>query len=596
MRTRLKLDREAQSIYELLLVAKDGGLQTTYETLRLLTVIVDDEDDNPPQFPAERRTQVAPYYFRIKENVRPDTAVGEVEAFDPDVGINAKVYYHIIGGNEGNWFYIDRTHGSIFNRIELDREQRKQYQLLIKATNDAQYQPDELFDVERQKRQAMIDPSIAHIYIDVVDINDNAPHFDKDTFYTGVDYSSNNDRLLLQIRAHDPDEGINGSLSYFIRSSNLFGKGSNVSLGSVLPSPFHVTTDGRLFTDSLMTGYNQQRFVLEVVAREEAAPFREDSVQVHVWVYESDQLAKIVIAKPLETAIAERETFGDELRNATQFLIVIDELRNHVDDDGSLNKNLCDVYIHGVDQASNTIALVPNVLRAIDLHYDVLRSFNDTAIVKVLSAKSPPKKVFLEPAIIALIALLIVLFVGFVMVIFTCCCIRNWDLSSSALEAKSVMRERLVRRHRPSDVLNSTENPLWIDKYVKPYEEQEISMRIASDLENTQKISNEVEQHTNPYATIQKPRRALPPIHLGEEGGEFNEYATLESPYQRSPPNSHPLMNDSPVNVPTTVTNVLKITKFIPLKRFAIYLQSGTTTPHLMMNHNGEPILVADLM
>lgn len=67
----------------------------------------------------------------------------------------------------------------------MDREQRKQYELLIKATNDAQYQPNELFDVERQKRQAMIDPSIAHIYIDVVDINDNAPHFDKDTFYTG---------------------------------------------------------------------------------------------------------------------------------------------------------------------------------------------------------------------------------------------------------------------------------------------------------------------------------------------------------------------------------------------------------------------------
>ena len=88
-----------------------------------------------------------------------------------------------------------------------------------------------------------------------------------------------------------------------------------------------------------MAEYNQDRFVLEVVAREEAAPFREDSARVHIWVYEPDQLARIVVAKQLETAISERETFGDELRNATQLLIVIDELRHHVEDDGSLNKN-----------------------------------------------------------------------------------------------------------------------------------------------------------------------------------------------------------------------------------------------------------------
>ena len=367
---------------------------------------------------------------------------------------------------------------------------------------------------------------------------------------TGVDYSSSSDKFLLQIRASDPDEGINGSLSYFIRSSNLYHRGSNVSSGSVVPSPFDVTPDGQLKTDSLMAEYNQYRFVLEVVAREEAAPFREDSARVHIWVYESDQLAKIVVAKPLETAVAERETFGDELRNATQLLIVIDELRHHVEDDGSLNKNHCDVLVHGVDQASNTIALVPDVLRAIDLHYDVLRNFNDTAIVNVLSAKAAPKKVLLEPAVIALIALLIVLFVGFVMVIFTCCCIRNWDVSPSALVAKAAMRERLVRRQPPADVLNSTENPLWIDKYVKPYEEQELSMRIAPDNESPVRPVNaaaaaNAADHANPYATIQKPRRALPSIHLGEDGGDFNDYATLESPYHRSPPRS---MRPSPMS------------------------------------------------
>ena len=30
------------------------------------------------------------------------------------------------------------------------------------------------------------DPSIAPVHIDVVDINDNPPHFDKETFYAGI--------------------------------------------------------------------------------------------------------------------------------------------------------------------------------------------------------------------------------------------------------------------------------------------------------------------------------------------------------------------------------------------------------------------------
>lgn len=357
----------------------------------------------------------------------------------------------------------------------------------------------------------------------------------------GVDYSSNSDKLLLQIQASDPDFGINGSLSYFIRSSNLYHMGSNVSSGSVVPSPFHVTPDGRLFTDSLMAEYNQDRFVLEVVAREEAAPFREDSAYVHVWVYEPNQLARVVVAKPLERAVNERELFGDELRNATQLLVVIDEMRHHMQDDGSLNKNMTDVYVHGVDRAgNNTIAGVPELLRAIDLHYDVLRSFNDTAIVNVLSATAAPRKTLLEPAIMALIALLIVLFVGFFMVIFTCCCIRNWDLIAASSLANQKMfvppPERLVTPDRRLSLvaahpeMNSTENPLWIDKHMKPYEEQELSMRVNSDTESPNRTgmnpSNGTDQ-TNPYATIQKPRRALPSIHLGEEVGESSDYATI---------------------------------------------------------------------
>lgn len=382
--------------------------------------------------------------------------------------------------------------------------------------------------------------------------------------------------------------------------------GSNVSSGSVVPSPFHVTPDGRLLTDSLMAEYNQDRFVLEVVAREEAAPFREDSAYVHIWVYEPNQLARIIVAKPLERAISERELFGDELRNATQLLVVIDEMRHHMQDDGSLNKIMTDVYVHGVDRAgNNTIAGVPDVLRAIDLHYDVLRSFNDTAIVNVLSATASPKKTLLEPAIMALIALLIVLFVGFFMVIFTCCCIRNWDLIAASSLANQKMfvppaaNERLVtpdRRlsvvtaHGHPEMINSTDNPLWIDKHMKPYEEQELSMRVNSDTDSPNRPGglignpNHSADQSNPYATIQKPRRALPSIHLGEEVGESSDYATIGG----RAASSHRMRE---LHAYQSVSQKLKCSNFQLVHQFVF--QGGS---QFLMTSDGEPVLVADLI
>lgn len=41
-------------------------------------------------------------------------------------------------------------------------------------------------DADREKRQAMeLDPSVIEVHVDVMDLNDNAPHFDRDTFYAG---------------------------------------------------------------------------------------------------------------------------------------------------------------------------------------------------------------------------------------------------------------------------------------------------------------------------------------------------------------------------------------------------------------------------
>lgn len=88
--------------------------------------------------------------------------------------------------------------------------------------------------------------------------------------------------FLVQLTATDLDSGENASLTYTVVASHLYRAGSNVSSGSVVPSPFSISPRGRLFTVTLVAEYNQDRFVLEVVARENAHPFREAKATVHV--------------------------------------------------------------------------------------------------------------------------------------------------------------------------------------------------------------------------------------------------------------------------------------------------------------------------
>lgn len=82
--------------------------------------------------------------------------------------------------------------------------------------------------------------------------------------------------------ATDRDAGLNGSLSYTILTSHLYRGGSNISSGSVVPNPFAISETGKLTTATLVAEYNQERFKLEVIAKERAAPFREAKAFVNV--------------------------------------------------------------------------------------------------------------------------------------------------------------------------------------------------------------------------------------------------------------------------------------------------------------------------
>ena len=129
-----------------------------------MTVVIKDVNDNEPKFPEDQEL----IRFTVPEEEDPGFFVGRVLANDPDKDKNGRVYYYIVGGNEGRWFSVDKTYGNIYTKQTLDREERSNYELIVKTSND----PDHIcegatcdFDVPNEIAG---DPSFVVVQVNVL--------------------------------------------------------------------------------------------------------------------------------------------------------------------------------------------------------------------------------------------------------------------------------------------------------------------------------------------------------------------------------------------------------------------------------------------
>ena len=137
----------------------------------------------------------------IVEEVPPLSFVTLCEAVDTDSVAapgEIAITYAIIGGNEEGLFEINPTTGEIQNSKLIDSDNKNIYSIEIEAV-----------DLVNQVVRRTVD-------IFVRDINDNAPLFDRDSyFYHFTDTSIRNYvQSIATIRASDPDNGFNGTIRY----------------------------------------------------------------------------------------------------------------------------------------------------------------------------------------------------------------------------------------------------------------------------------------------------------------------------------------------------------------------------------------------
>lgn len=180
------------------------------------------------------------------------------------------MYYYIISGNEDSAFYLDRSGGGIYSNKSFDREEKDEYDLLIIATNDPNFiaSPDNS-EIDENDR------SVAQVKVSINDLNDNAPIFEQSVYYSAVNAMANINDFVVNVTAVDPDLGANGSVTYYIKATNLYKFNSNRSSGSIIPSPFNISEKGEIFTATYLAENNQHRFAIDVIARENAYPERQ---------------------------------------------------------------------------------------------------------------------------------------------------------------------------------------------------------------------------------------------------------------------------------------------------------------------------------
>ncbi|XP_046692113.1 cadherin-23 isoform X2 [Silurus meridionalis] len=472
--TAVKLDREKQALYSLIVVAYDLGQPVPYETTQPLQVALSDIDDNEPVFLKPPRGGPLFQSLSVPEHSPSGTVVGNVTgAVDADEGSNAVVYYFIAGGDiEGNFGLS--VAGVLRVKKDLDREEIQVYAVIVKASSNRNWMP--LRGQRSQRNRLALDPSrdptLQEVRIYLEDINDQPPRFTKLEYTAGVAADAKVGSDLIKVQAIDNDIGNNSLVLYHILSIHYIKLQSNES--EELFNVFTIgQTDGIIRTFDLFTAYDPGYFVVEVLARDLEG--HSDVALVGIYILRDDQRVKLIVNEIPERVWLFQEEFINLLSNITGAIVNMDDVQFHVDKKGRVNFAQTDVLLHVVNKQTNRILDVERVIQMIDENKEQLRNlfrnYNVLDVQPAVSGRAPDDLTTLQMAIIILAVLL---FLAAMLFIFM-----NWYYRTvhkrklKAIVAGSTGNQGLM------DILDMPNtnkytfegaNPVWLDPFCRNLE------------------------------------------------------------------------------------------------------------------------------
>ncbi|XP_035376437.1 cadherin EGF LAG seven-pass G-type receptor 2 isoform X2 [Electrophorus electricus] len=227
-----QLDYEMSKEYTLRIRAQDGGRPPLSNISGLVTIQVQDINDNAPIFVS------TPFQATVLENVPVGYSVIHIQAVDADSGDNSRLEYRLTETTANFPFTINNSTGWIVVVAELDRESMDFYG----------------FGVEARDHGTPAMSSSASISMTILDVNDNNPEFTQKAYYMRLNEDAAIGTSVVTVSAVDQD--INSVVTYQISSGNTRNRFSITS-----------QSGGGLITLALPLDYKLERqYVLSVTA------------------------------------------------------------------------------------------------------------------------------------------------------------------------------------------------------------------------------------------------------------------------------------------------------------------------------------------
>ncbi|XP_043918442.1 protocadherin Fat 1 [Protopterus annectens] len=275
------LDFEQRQFYNLSARAKDKGKPVSLSSACFVEVEVVDVNENlyAPVFPFFVDKGV------VKEDVPVGTSVMTVTARDQDEGRDGEIRYSLRDGTGLGVFTIDEEEGIIRTAELLDRETKSYYWLTVYAT-----------DLGVVPLSSFIE-----VYIEVEDVNDNAPQTSEPVYYPEVMENSPKDVSVIQIEAFDPDSSSSDRLTYKITSGNpqaFFTINSKTGL---------ITT-----TTRKLDREQQAEHILEVTVTDNGRPAKSTIARVIVKVLDENDNRPQFLQKFYKIKLPERDKLPKE--------------------------------------------------------------------------------------------------------------------------------------------------------------------------------------------------------------------------------------------------------------------------------------------
>ncbi|XP_063220299.1 cadherin EGF LAG seven-pass G-type receptor 3 isoform X2 [Bacillus rossius redtenbacheri] len=265
----------------------DDGVRTSVANV---VVEVQNINDHSPKFKQES------YDVKILESAQFPQMVLSVHASDEDGDDNTTGYgtvYYSLSGENMNLFTIDAATGviQVAKNVQLDREKQPTLKFQVIAADTPQG------GANQRKSTVMVT-------VEVLDVNDNAPQFNKNLYSAVVPENVAVGTHVVTVMSVDPDEGLGGEVSFDF---------SNEGEASGLFSINHST--GNVSTRQALTGKGRtEPYQLMVRAQDKGNPPLSSDVPliIHIGdVFSNDGVPVFIRPKIDEQAyISENSSIG----------------------------------------------------------------------------------------------------------------------------------------------------------------------------------------------------------------------------------------------------------------------------------------------